>query len=101
MSLRNNIVFPKVQQFIHSLESEFISDIRKKTLQPFINFIQQKTNQDEEIRLNFICTHNSRRSHLAQVWAQTLASHFKIERVFCYSGRIESTLPYRYSFILL
>lgn len=45
----------------------------------------------QEIRLNFICTHNSRRSHLAQVWAQTLACYFNIKNVFCYSGGTEAT----------
>jgi arsenate reductase len=33
-----------------------------------------KASNQEEIRLNFICTHNSRRSHLSQVWAQTASS---------------------------
>jgi len=48
-------------------------------------------NSNEEIRLNFICTHNSRRSHLSQIWAQTMAFHFGIQKVFCYSGGTEAT----------
>lgn len=91
MNLKNNTVLPRVQQFIHSLEAESISDSRKKTLQPLIDFIQQKIDNREEIRLNFICTHNSRRSHFAQVWAQAMAYHFGIEKVFCYSGGTEAT----------
>src|SRR5690606_9602221 len=60
-------------------------------LQPLIDFIQQKVNNGQEINLNFICTHNSRRSHLAQVWAQAAAAHFNIPNVLCYSGGTEET----------
>lgn len=91
MSSRNNTIFPKVQQFINSLEAESISDSRKKIIQLLSDFIQQKIDNYEEIRLNFICTHNSRRSHFAQVWAQTMAFHFGIEKVSCYSGGTEAT----------
>jgi arsenate reductase len=57
---------------------------RKTILQPLIDFIK-KVDKEQEIRLNFICTHNSRRSHLSQVWAQTAAT-LPCEKVFCYSG---------------
>ena len=46
---------------------------------------------DDEIRLNLICTHNSRRSHLSQIWAQTASYYFNISKVFCYSGGTEAT----------
>ncbi|WP_438965552.1 low molecular weight phosphatase family protein [Flavobacterium sp.] len=64
---------------------------RKEVLQPLVDYIQNKVNSDQEIRLNFICTHNSRRSHLSQIWAQSMAFHFKIQNVFCYSGGTEAT----------
>lgn len=70
------------------------SAVRKATLQPLINFIQQKVNDKEPVNLNFICTHNSRRSHLAQVWAQVAASYFNISNVNCYSGGTEMTALY-------
>ncbi len=68
-----------------------IKDYRKATLQPLVNYIQSKVKDKQEIRLNFICTHNSRRSHLSQVWAQTMAHYFNIKNVFCYSGGTEAT----------
>jgi arsenate reductase len=68
-----------------------VSNERKEILQPLIEYIQDKVNSKEEIRLNFICTHNSRRSHLSQIWAQTVAFHFRIKNVFCYSGGTEAT----------
>ncbi|PHX61955.1 MAG: protein-tyrosine-phosphatase [Flavobacteriales bacterium] len=68
-----------------------VSIERQAVLQPLIDYIQNKVNNQEEIRLNFICTHNSRRSHLSQIWAQTMAFHFQIQNVFCYSGGTEAT----------
>lgn len=70
---------------------EINNDERKGALQPLIDFIQQKTNIKQEININFICTHNSRRSHLSQVWAQAAAGYFGIENVICYSGGTEET----------
>lgn len=80
-----------IENTIASLDVETIPKERKKTLRPFIEFIQEKSQSDQEIRINFICTHNSRRSHLSQVWAQTMAYHFNIQNVFCYSGGTEAT----------
>lgn len=68
-----------------------ISEARKEVLQSLVDFIQNKVNTNQEVRLNFICTHNSRRSHLSQIWAQTMAFHFGIKSVFCYSGGTEAT----------
>lgn len=68
-----------------------VSNERKEILQPLIDYIQDKVNSNQEIRLNFICTHNSRRSHLSQIWAQTMAFHLRIQKVFCYSGGTEAT----------
>lgn len=53
--------------------------------------MQSKIETDQTIRLNFICTHNSRRSHLSQIWAQTMAYHFDVKNVYCYSGGTEAT----------
>ncbi|WP_178984135.1 arsenate-mycothiol transferase ArsC [Winogradskyella helgolandensis] len=76
---------------IEALHSDSISTGRKTILQPLIDFVQQKVSNNDTINLNFICTHNSRRSHLSQVWAQTMASYFDIKNVFCYSGGTEAT----------
>jgi arsenate reductase len=76
---------------INTFSEEAISAERKEILKPLANYIQSKINNHETIRLNFICTHNSRRSHLSQIWAQTMAFYFKIKNVFCYSGGTETT----------
>ena len=84
-------LFLEIEEVIKGLKPETISNERKLILQPLIEFIQAKVSNHSDIRLNFICTHNSRRSHLSQVWAQTLAYYFNIKNVFCYSGGTEST----------
>ena len=76
---------------INTFSEEAISAERKEILKPLADYIQSKINNNETIRLNFICTHNSRRSHLSQIWAQTMAFYFKIKNVFCYSGGTETT----------
>jgi len=81
----------KLSKTIEKIDEITISDERKEILQLLIDYIQNKIKSNQEIRLNFICTHNSRRSHLSQIWAQTMAFHFKIKNVFCYSGGTEAT----------
>ena len=81
----------KIKSIIKEVSDFTISEERKVILNSLIEYIQQKVNAKEEIRLNFICTHNSRRSHLSQIWAQTMAFHFNIKNIFCYSGGTEAT----------
>ena len=85
------MLFTPIKNQIESLNFSAISENRKLILQPLIDFIQDKTNQQKKIQLNFICTHNSRRSHLSQVWAQTLAQYYNILNVTCFSGGTEAT----------
>lgn len=91
MNENQSILFPEIEKVIKKLNIESITAERKAILQPLIDFIQTKVTSHQEIRLNMICTHNSRRSHLSQVWAQTAAAYFNIKNVFCYSGGTEAT----------
>ena len=82
----------KINEIIAQLSTENISEERKAILQPLIEFISSKVLNNEEIRLNFICTHNSRRSHLSQIWAQTMAHHLSYllqdaSEWFCHQDR--------------
>lgn len=84
-------VLPEIENTISLLDIDKISDDRKKILNPLADYIQERVTKGLTISLNFICTHNSRRSHLSQVWAQTLAHYVGIKNVFCYSGGTEAT----------
>ncbi|WP_163379489.1 low molecular weight phosphatase family protein [Cyclobacterium sp. SYSU L10401] len=91
MSASNNELFPEIQATIKSLDIHAISKERKALLQSLTTYIQDKVNQDKVLRLNFICTHNSRRSHLSQIWAQAMAAYYGIPHAFCYSGGTAAT----------
>lgn len=85
------ILFPEIEKVVSSFKFNNITSERQNILQPLIDFIQLKIDNKEDIRLNLICTHNSRRSHLSQIWAQTAAHYYGIKNVFCYSGGTEAT----------
>lgn len=87
-------MFVSLNSTIELVSKASLSVERKEVLQSLIEYIQLKLNNSEEVRLNFICTHNSRRSHLSQIWAQTMAFHFGIPNVFCYSGGTEATFMF-------
>jgi len=83
-------MIPKIQSFISSLTISSITEDRKVKLQVLVDSITNQIKLREPIRLNFICTHNSRRSQLAQVWAQTMASYFNL-KIDSFSGGVEVT----------
>lgn len=80
-----------VETINKSIIAQNISEERKNILQPLIDFVQQKINTKQDININFICTHNSRRSHFSQIWAQVAVAHFSVPNVYCYSGGTEET----------
>lgn len=84
-------MFQSIKDTISHLDVAKVSNERKEVLQPLVDYIQEKKNNNVPIDINFICTHNSRRSHLSQVWAQAMAAHFNIKGVTCYSGGTEAT----------
>ena len=91
MSITPPTLFKPIKKFINELDTLTITNDRKAVLQPLTDYIQSKIDNNQKIRLNFICTHNSRRSHLSQVWAQVMANYFSIKNVVCYSGGTEAT----------
>jgi protein-tyrosine-phosphatase len=60
-------------------------------LHKLIEYIQQKTIKGEEIKLVYVCTHNSRRSHFGQVWGKVASEFYKIAKVETHSAGTEAT----------
>ena len=83
-------MLPELKKSIDKIRKTSIPNDRKIILQPMIDYIQHKIDADQEINLNFICTHNSRRSQFSQIWAKTAADYFGIP-TNCYSGGVEVT----------
>jgi arsenate reductase len=84
-------MYSALAKTIEKIATKKINEERKTILRPLIDFIQQKVDDKKDININFICTHNSRRSHLAQIWAQVASKYFNIPEVNCYSGGTEET----------
>ncbi|MEM1407214.1 MAG: protein-tyrosine-phosphatase [Bacteroidota bacterium] len=67
-----------------------ISGERKAVLNALIDYIQSGVKSGKEVNLNFICTHNSRRSQFSQIWAQVAAYYYGVE-INSFSGGVEVT----------
>lgn len=82
-----------VRQLAEELLAErvLIPEARKELLNRLTSYLVQKLAANEPVSLNFICTHNSRRSHLGQIWAATAAAYFGLPNIATYSGGTEST----------
>lgn len=91
MHKNTQLLLPVLQQVINEELLGNISPHRILLLHPLVEYIQQKVEMQQQVRLNFICTHNSRRSHLSQVWAQTMAANYDVPGVYCYSGGTRAT----------
>lgn len=75
---------------ISEVLSVSLNEERMAVVQPLIDYIIDCEKSKQSIDLNFICTHNSRRSQLAQLWAKTAADYFDIP-INAYSGGVEVT----------
>jgi arsenate reductase (thioredoxin) len=89
----NQSLFPSLQKFVEQSILQFanIAEERKVLLEQLTHYIKIKMSKSEKAELIFICTHNSRRSHISQLWALTAAHYYGIDSVVCYSGGTEAT----------
>ena len=85
--------FSKLKKYIEQSIDQFdmISYERKNNLKSLSVDIKALLSSSNYANLNFICTHNSRRSHLSQLWAQTAAHYYNIKNVYCFSGGTKAT----------
>jgi len=83
-------MYAPIETILGMAREAAIAPERIPALNELIAYIQAKRDAKEAIHLNFICTHNSRRSQFAQVWAQVAAAHYGIP-VHSYSGGVEVT----------
>lgn len=86
-------IYSSIQSLLDDLISfpALLPDSRLATLHELGEYIRRKQENGEPAKLNFICTHNSRRSHLSQIWAEVWAYHFNLIDFTAYSGGTEAT----------
>ena len=79
--------------FLKQREQEFdrIDEERRSLLHQLSNYIQERCTNHDLTQLTFLCTHNSRRSHLSQIWAKVTADYYGIKPLQTYSGGTEAT----------
>lgn len=86
-------LYPELFQFLNErvMEFEAIPGDRKTELEQAADYIRERLAKSEAAKLTFICTHNSRRSHLSQIWAQVAAEYYGLDAVETFSGGTEAT----------
>jgi arsenate reductase (thioredoxin) len=85
--------YKKLQKYTNTLTAEFeiIDAERKKELMVLGDYILERRVKHKTNNLLFICTSNSRRSHMAQIWAKTAAVYYGIDSLWTFSGGTEAT----------
>jgi arsenate reductase len=86
-------LYPAVQSYLDQRRAEFdqIPAERKSQLQKIALYITSRAKAGQTSKLTFICTHNSRRSHMSQIWSAVAASDLKVAGVETFSGGTEAT----------
>lgn len=90
--LEKKFTSEELQEALVNITKEFITinESRRKKLSVVASYMSEQLSNKRALKLTFICTHNSRRSHFSQIWAQTAAYYYDIA-VECYSGGTEAT----------
>jgi arsenate reductase (thioredoxin) len=85
--------FPKLSSYCQGLTEEFdlIPEDRKSELNVIADFVKEQRSAHQPANLLFVCTSNSRRSHMAQVWSQIASYYYGVDSVYTFSGGTEQT----------
>lgn len=84
-------LFEDLQNYVqHQLNGDVEPD-RQLILDSLISVIQEQISANKELTINFVCTHNSRRSQFAQFWATVMVSYFDVQHISCFSSGVEVT----------
>ncbi len=86
-------LYPALGQYLESTLTGLhtVPEARRALLRQTGGYLRQKQQAQQPASLLFICTHNSRRSHLAQIWAAVAARYFGLGRLQTFSGGTEAT----------
>jgi protein-tyrosine-phosphatase len=86
-------LFPKLQAYAEEVTQglDKLPEPRKIVLSRIADDVLNQLKTGKEAKLTFICTHNSRRSHMSQIWLQTAAYFYRLDKIDAYSGGTEAT----------
>ena len=90
--VRTDGLYPELAAYLEERAGEFdrISAERRAQLGLVSAFVREEARAGRAARLVFVCTHNSRRSHMSQLWAAAAAEACGVG-VWTYSGGTEAT----------
>ena len=82
-----------IESYCKALTREFhtIPAERKEVLKKISGYAIKKLENNLPVNLVYICTHNSRRSHFGQIWAQVAGKYFHVGKISTFSGGTEAT----------
>ena len=85
--------FPDLAAYCQARINEWdqITPERETILQDIAHFLADKIQRDQSIAFTVICTHNSRRSHLAQAWIYAASEWWNWSDISSFSGGTEAT----------
>lgn len=86
-------LYPELQQYLDARahERNLIPQERQEALLELAAFIRQEQLAGKKPELIFICTHNSRRSHMAQLWMAAAMAYYNAGEIATFSGGTEVT----------
>ncbi len=86
-------LYSPLTAYLKNAEKDFykIPEERKAQLKKIALYVKTKLSSEKKANLVFICTHNSRRSHTAQLWAYAAAEYYDIQGISNFSGGLEAT----------
>jgi arsenate reductase len=86
-------LLPPLAKLAETLPAGFaeIPQERRDQLERLAVFIRSKIDAGETARVTYICTHNSRRSHMGQLFATLAAAHYGVDHFEAFSGGTEAT----------
>ena len=86
-------LLPELQPYVKEVASqaESVALERKEVLNVIVADITTRLREGKRADLTFICTHNSRRSHMSQIWAETAAYYYGLNGVHTFSGGTQAT----------
>ena len=86
-------LLPQLRPYVNEVVNELdkLPAERKAVLDEIASNILARLESGKTAQLTFICTHNSRRSHMSQIWAQTAAYYYGLDRVYAFSGGTQAT----------
>ncbi len=87
------MLFPVIQNKCEQLISEFelISNERRELLTQIASAISSELKAEKKANLVYVCTHNSRRSHLGQIWGAVATTYYRVKSISTFSAGTEAT----------